>query len=58
MPAYPYRKNRTREPIERYRDPDLFPHAVRGALIGLAAGTALWVVVVAATNLAYRWWVG
>lgn len=40
--------------IETWRPPAAWRTAVRGALLGLAVGTALWVTVTVAAHLAYR----
>jgi hypothetical protein len=64
MPAFPYRRDRVRatQPLEQWRAPRPGPDdaraMLRGAAIGLAAGTVMWVAVIVASTLVYRWWVG
>jgi len=40
--------------LEQWRPTPAWRTAVRGALLGLAVGTALWVTVTVAAHLAYR----
>jgi hypothetical protein len=63
MPVFPDRRDRHGHHPPVWRDtrpPGLDnPSAVlRGAAIGLAAGTLMWIAVITISTVAYRWWVG
>ena len=62
MPAFPGRHDRalrapsTGTPIEQWRAPNPYPSVIKGALIGGALGTVMWVAAGVVVYVVARWW--